>query len=90
MRRAGWRGWIQRKRRNGISQISFVKNLPLTLEGAAEGRIRRKMIGENLLKAVIGLPANLFIGTGIPAAGKNYCRRGGQSELPAIYTCSGC
>ena len=36
--------------------------------GAAEGRIRQKMIEENLLEAVIGLPANLFFGTGIPAA----------------------
>ncbi|HKQ75821.1 MAG TPA: type I restriction-modification system subunit M [Blastocatellia bacterium] len=36
--------------------------------GGAEGKIRRKMIVENLLEAVIGLPANLFYGTGIPAA----------------------
>lgn len=33
-----------------------------------EGVIRRKLIEENLLDAVIGLPANLFYGTGIPAA----------------------
>lgn len=36
--------------------------------GAAEGTIRRKLIEENLLEAVIGLPSNLFFGTGIPAA----------------------
>ena len=36
--------------------------------GAAEGRIRRTLIEDNLLDAVIGLPANLFYGTGIPAA----------------------
>jgi type I restriction enzyme M protein len=36
--------------------------------GAAEGRIRQRLIQENLLEAVIGLPANLFFGTGIPAA----------------------
>ena len=36
--------------------------------GAAEGRIRQQLIEENLLDAVIGLPANLFFGTGIPAA----------------------
>lgn len=35
---------------------------------AAEGRIRRKLIEENLLDAVIGLPEKLFYGTGIPAA----------------------
>jgi len=36
--------------------------------GRAEGRIRKTLIEENLLEAVIGLPANLFFGTGIPAA----------------------
>jgi type I restriction enzyme M protein len=36
--------------------------------GGAEGKIRRKLIEENLLEAVIGLPSNLFFGTGIPAA----------------------
>jgi type I restriction enzyme M protein len=36
--------------------------------GAAEGRIRRKLVEENLLDVVIGLPEKLFYGTGIPAA----------------------
>lgn len=36
--------------------------------GAAEAIIRQKLIEENLLDAVIGLPAKLFYGTGIPAA----------------------
>ncbi|MFA5920787.1 MAG: type I restriction-modification system subunit M [Methylococcaceae bacterium] len=36
--------------------------------GAAEGKIRSKLIEENLLDAVIGLPEKLFYGTGIPAA----------------------
>lgn len=36
--------------------------------GSSEGTIRQKLIEENLLDAVIGLPANLFYGTGIPAA----------------------
>jgi type I restriction enzyme M protein len=34
---------------------------------AAEGRIRQALVKENLLDAVIGLPPNLFYGTGIPA-----------------------
>ncbi len=34
----------------------------------AEGKIRQKLIEENLLDAVVGLPTNLFFGTGIPAA----------------------
>jgi len=36
--------------------------------GNAEEQIRRKLVEENLLDAVIGLPQNLFFGTGIPAA----------------------
>ncbi|OOE45518.1 type I restriction-modification system subunit M [Salinivibrio kushneri] len=36
--------------------------------GSAEGKIRKKLIEENLLDAVIGLPEKLFYGTGIPAA----------------------
>jgi type I restriction enzyme M protein len=36
--------------------------------GGAEGKIRQRLIEENLLDAVIGLPADLFYGTGIPAA----------------------
>lgn len=36
--------------------------------GSSEGQIRRKLIEENLLDAVIGLPEKLFFGTGIPAA----------------------
>lgn len=36
--------------------------------GGQEGVIRRKLIEENLLDAVIGLPVNLFFGTGIAAA----------------------
>ncbi|HHX4922159.1 type I restriction-modification system subunit M [Acinetobacter pittii] len=36
--------------------------------GSSEGKIREKLIEENLLDAVIGLPEKLFYGTGIPAA----------------------
>lgn len=36
--------------------------------GSSEGKIRQQLIAENLLDAVIGLPSNLFFGTGIPAA----------------------
>ena len=35
--------------------------------GASEGKIRQQLIDENLLDAIIGLPANLFFGTSIPA-----------------------
>ncbi len=36
--------------------------------GSSEGKIREKLINENLLNTVIGLPEKLFYGTGIPAA----------------------
>ncbi len=36
--------------------------------GSSEGKIRQALIEENILDAVIGLPSNLFFGTGIPAA----------------------
>ncbi len=35
--------------------------------GNAEGVIRQQMVRSGYLKAIIGLPANLFYGTGIPA-----------------------
>lgn len=35
--------------------------------GGAEGKIRQGLLESDLLEAVIGLPANLFYGTGIPA-----------------------
>ena len=36
--------------------------------GGSEGLIRQRLIEENLLDGVIGLPANMFFGVGIPAA----------------------
>ena len=35
--------------------------------GNAEGAIRKNLIQRGVIKAIIGLPANLFYGTGIPA-----------------------
>jgi type I restriction enzyme M protein len=35
--------------------------------GGAEGKIRKGILEEDLLEAVIGLPSNLFFGAGIPA-----------------------
>jgi len=36
--------------------------------GGAEGNIRQRLIEDNLLEAVIGLPEKIFYGTGIPVA----------------------
>lgn len=76
-----WRG-IPPKSRGDYAFISHMVETALDSEGkvgvivphgvlfraGSEGVIRRKLIEENLLHAVIGLPANLFYGTGIPAA----------------------
>ena len=35
--------------------------------GGAEGGIRTRLVHQGVIKAIIGLPANLFYGTGIPA-----------------------
>lgn len=36
--------------------------------GGSEGKIRRQLIESNFVEAVVGLPPNLFYGTGIPTA----------------------
>jgi type I restriction enzyme M protein len=49
-------------------RVAVVVPHGVLFRGAAEGRIRKKMIEENLLDAVIGLPGNLFPTTNIPVA----------------------
>jgi len=49
-------------------RVAVVAPHGVLFRGGAEGRIRRKLIEDNLLDAVIGLPANLFPTTGIPVA----------------------
>lgn len=49
-------------------RVAVVAPHGVLFRGAAEGRIRRKLIEENLLDAVIGLPGNLFPTTSIPVA----------------------
>ena len=52
----------------GSGRMGVVVPHGVLFRGAAEGKIRRKLIEENLLDTVIGLPEKLFYGTGIPAA----------------------
>ena len=49
-------------------RVAVVVSHGVLFRGAAEGSIRQKMIEENLLDAVIGLPGNLFPTTNIPVA----------------------
>lgn len=52
----------------GKGKVGVVVPHGVLFRGASEGKIRQRTIEENILEAVIGLPANLFFGTGIPAA----------------------
>jgi len=52
----------------GTGKVGVVVPHGVLFRGASEGKIRQKTIEENILEAVIGLPANLFFGTGIPAS----------------------
>lgn len=53
--------------------------------GAAEGHIRKHLIGElNALDAVIGLPANIFYGTGIPTC-ILVCRKNRKSADDILF-----
>lgn len=76
-----WRG-IPPKTKGDYAFISHMIEIALPKEGrvvviaphgvlfrgSSEGRIRRKLIEENILDAVIGLPPNLFPSTSIPVA----------------------
>ncbi|MFC1532260.1 type I restriction-modification system subunit M [Thermodesulfobacteriota bacterium] len=52
----------------GKGRVGVVVPHGVLFRGGQEGKIREAVIKENLLDAVIGLPSNLFFGTGIPAA----------------------
>lgn len=49
-------------------RVAVVAPHGVLFRGGAEGRIRQKLIEDNLLDMVIGLPANLFPTTSIPVA----------------------
>lgn len=51
---------------NASGTAVFILPCGVLFRGQAEGDIRRKLIEDNLLDAVIGLPSNLFTNTGIP------------------------
>lgn len=52
----------------GKGKVGVVVPHGVLFRGSSEGKIRQKTIEDNQLEAVIGLPSNLFYGTGIPAA----------------------
>jgi type I restriction enzyme M protein len=54
------------KRQTG--RVAVIVPHGVLFRGGSEGAIRKTLIEENLLDAVVGLPANLFTTTGIPVA----------------------
>jgi type I restriction enzyme M protein len=51
-----------------VGRVGVIAPHGVLFRGGAEGRIRKALIEENLLDAVVGLPAQLFPSTGIPVA----------------------
>jgi type I restriction enzyme M protein len=53
---------------NKRGQLGVVMPHGVLFRGGTEAEIRKGFLKEDLIEAVIGLPSNLFYGTGIPAA----------------------
>jgi len=52
---------------NHVGRVGVVLPHGVLFRGGAEGKIRKGILEEDVLEAVIGLPSNLFFGAGIPA-----------------------
>jgi type I restriction enzyme M protein len=53
---------------NDRGQVGVVMPHGVLFRGSSEGEIRKRILQDDLFDAIIGLPPNLFFGTGIPAA----------------------
>ena len=53
---------------NKTGMVGVVMPHGVLFRGAAEGEIRKGILRDDYVEAVVGLPPNLFYGTGIPAA----------------------
>ena len=63
-----------------VGRVGVIVPHGVLFRGSSEGKIREQLIKENLLEAVIGLPSNLFFGTGIPAAILIFNRGKGENK----------
>lgn len=54
--------------RRQSGRVAVIVPHGVLFRGGSEGTIRKSLIDDNLLDAVVGLPANLFTTTGIPVA----------------------
>jgi type I restriction enzyme M protein len=69
--------------RTQSGRVAVIVPHGVLFRGGSEGKIRKALIEENLLDAVVGLPANLFTTTGIPVAILVFDRsreQGGKNE----------
>src|SRR6266404_2120101 len=57
---------VESAKENG-GRVGVIAPHGVLFRGGAEGRIRKALVEENALEAVVGLPDKLFFGTGIPA-----------------------
>lgn len=53
---------------NSKGEMATVVPHGILFRGGSEGKIRKAILEDDLFEAIIGLPTNLFYGTGIPAA----------------------
>ena len=53
---------------NAKGKMASVVPHGVLFRGGAEGKIREGFLKDDLIEAIIGLPKNIFYGTGIPAA----------------------
>jgi type I restriction enzyme M protein len=63
----GWPRHPAQEHIEGDGPTVFAHACKLGLEGIVSKRIRRNLVQRGYLKGIIGLPPNLFYGTGIPA-----------------------
>ena len=62
-----WLLHIIKSMKNQTGKASVILPHGVLFRGNAEETIRKNIINRHLIKGIIGLPANLFYGTGIPA-----------------------
>lgn len=67
-----------------LGKVGVIVPHGVLFRGSSEGKIRKQLIDENLLEAVVGLPANLFFGTGIPACILIF-NRGKQTNKDVLF-----
>lgn len=73
-----------------VGRMAVILPHGVLFRGASEGKIRRTIIEQfNLLDAVIGLPANLFYGAGIPACILIFRKDRGSSNKVLFVDASG-